>query len=151
MANPNIVSVTSIYGESIGEALTTTVTTDIMTVASNKLLKINYIQVANDAASALTVVTVAIVKAGCTSDGIGSGEDNAATIYLCSTITLPADDVLVVVDKTSLPPVARSPRISITRFLTNELPCRPPSIPDLRYAILYTPFVIIIITTTRHL
>ena len=99
MANPNIVAVTSIYGESIGEALTTTVTTDIMTVASNKLLKINYIQVANDAASALTVVTVAIVKAGFTSDGIGSGEDNAATIYLASTVTCPADDVLVVIDK----------------------------------------------------
>mgnify|MGYP001321230086 CR=1 FL=1 len=45
MANPNIVSVSSIYGESIGEALTTTVTTDIMTVASNKLIKINYIQI----------------------------------------------------------------------------------------------------------
>jgi len=99
MANPNIVAVTSIYGESIGEALTTTVTTDIMTVASNKLVKINYISVTNDAASALTVVTVAIVKAGFTSDGIGSGEDNAATIYLASTITLPADDVLVVLDK----------------------------------------------------
>ena len=99
MANPNIVSVSSIYGESIGEALTTTVTTDIMTVASNKLLKINYIQVANDAASALTVVTVAIVKAGFTSDGIGSGEDNAATIYLCSTVSCPADDILVVLDK----------------------------------------------------
>ena len=99
MANPNIVSVTSIYGESIGEALTTTVTTDIMTVASNKLLKINYIQVANDAASALTVVTVAIDKAGFTSDGIGSGEDNAAVIWLASTVTLPSDDVLVVIDK----------------------------------------------------
>ena len=99
MANPNIVAVTSIYGESIGEALTTTVDTAIMTVASNKLVKINYIQVANDAASALTVVTVAIVKAGFTSEGIGSGEDNAATIYLASTITLPADDVLVVLDK----------------------------------------------------
>ena len=99
MANPNIVSVSSIYGESIGEALTTTVTTDIMTVASEKLLKINYISVANDHASTTTVVTVAIVKAGFTSDGIGSGEDNAATIYLASTITLPADDVLVVLDK----------------------------------------------------
>ena len=99
MANPNIVSVTSIYGESIGEALTTTVGTDIMTVASNKLVKINYISVTNDAASALTVVTVAINKAGFTSDGIGSGEDNAATIYLASTMDLPADDVLVVIDK----------------------------------------------------
>ena len=99
MANPNIVAVTTIYGESIGEALTTTIGTDIMTVASNKLVKINYIQVANDAASALTVVTVAINKAGFTSDGIGSGEDNAAVIWLASTVTLPADDVLVVVDK----------------------------------------------------
>jgi hypothetical protein len=99
MANPNIIAVTSIYGESIGEALTTTVTTDIMTVAANKLVKINYIQVANDDASTLTVVTVAIVKAGFTSDGIGAGEDNAATIYLASTIDLPADDTLVVLDK----------------------------------------------------
>ena len=99
MANPNIVAVTSIYGESIGEALTTTVTTDIMTVASNKLLKINYISVTNDHASTPVVVTVAIVKAGFTSDGIGSGEDNAATIYLASTMDLPADDVLVVIDK----------------------------------------------------
>ena len=99
MANPNIVAVTTIYGESIGEALTTTVGTDIMTVASNKLVKINYISVTNDAASALTVVTVAINKAGFTSDGIGSGEDNAAVIFLASTVTLPADDVLVVIDK----------------------------------------------------
>jgi hypothetical protein len=99
MANPNIVAVTSIKGESIGEALTTTLTTDIMTVASDKLVKINYIQVCNDAASALTVVTVAIVKAGFTSDGIGSGEDKAATIFIASTITLPADDVLIVLDK----------------------------------------------------
>ena len=99
MANPNIVSVTSIYGESIGEALTTTTTTAIMTVASDKLVKINYISVCNDHASTTTVVTVAIVKAGFTSDGIGSGEDNAATIYLASTIDCPADDVLVVIDK----------------------------------------------------
>ena len=99
MANPNIVSVTSIYGESIGEALTTTVTTDIMTVASNKLVKINYISVTNDHASTAVVVTLAIVKADFTSDGIGSGEDNAATIYLASTVNLPADDVLVLIDK----------------------------------------------------
>ena len=99
MANPNIVSVSSIYGESIGEALTTTVTTDIMTVASNKLLKINYISVANDHGSTTCVVTVAINKAGFTSDGIGSGEDNAAVFLLCGTMDLPADDTLVVLDK----------------------------------------------------
>ena len=99
MANPNIVAVTSIYGESIGEALTTTLTTDIMTVAAEKLIKINYIQVANDHASTAIDVTVAIVKAGFTSAGIGSGEDNAATIYIASTVQCPADDILVIVDK----------------------------------------------------
>ena len=99
MANPNIVNVTSIYGESIGEALTTTVGTDIMTVATDKLLKINYISVANDSASTTTVVTVAVNKAGFTSDGIGSGEDNAARFALVSTVSCPADDVLVVIDK----------------------------------------------------
>ena len=98
MANPNIVAVTSIYGESIGEALTTTIGTDIMTVASDKLVKINYISVCNDHASTLTVVTVAINKADFTSDGIGSGEDNAAVIFLASTVDCPADDVLVVLD-----------------------------------------------------
>ena len=99
MANPNIVAVTTIYGESIGEALTTTVGTDIMTVASNKLVKINYISVTNDHASTPVVVTVAVNKAGFTSDGIASGEDNAAVIWLASTVTLPADDVLVVIDR----------------------------------------------------
>ena len=99
MANPNIISVSSIYGESIGEALTTTVTTDIMTVAADKLIKINYISIANDHASTAITVTIAIVKAGFTSNGIGSGEDNAATIYLASTVRCPADDILVVVDK----------------------------------------------------
>ena len=99
MANPNIVSVTSIYGESIGEALTTTVDTAIMTVSADKLVKINYISVTNDHASTAVVVTVAIDKAGFTSDGIGSGEDNAAVIWLASTMNLPADDVLVVIDK----------------------------------------------------
>jgi hypothetical protein len=99
MANPNIISVSSIYGESIGEALTTTVTTDIMTVAADKLIKINYISIANDHASTAITVTIAIVKAGFTSDGIGSGEDNAATIYLASTVAVPSDDILVLIDK----------------------------------------------------
>jgi hypothetical protein len=99
MANPNIVNVTSIYGESIGEALSATITTDILTVTTDKLVKINYIQVANKHATASTDVTVAIVKADFTSAGVGSGEDNATTIYLASTVTLPSDDILIVLDK----------------------------------------------------
>ena len=60
MANPNIVSVSSIYGQSMGEALTTTLTTDIMTCQSNKVLKINYIGVANTHATNATDVTVKV-------------------------------------------------------------------------------------------
>jgi hypothetical protein len=99
MANPNIVSVSSIKGESIGEALTTTVTTVIMTVSADKLVKINYIQVANDSGTAATDVTVAITKADFTSDGVASGDDNAGVAFLASTISCPADDVLIVLDK----------------------------------------------------
>ena len=99
MANPNIVSVTSIYGESIGEALTTTLTTDIMSVTTHKLIKINYISVVNTHATVAIDVTIAIVKTGFTSAGIGSSEDNAGTFYLAKTVNLPADDVLVVIDK----------------------------------------------------
>ena len=99
MANPNIVSVSTIYGESIGEALTTTTTTDIMTVAANKLIKINFISVANTHATNATDVTLSIVKTDFTSNGISSSEDNAGTFELCSTLSCPSDDVLVVVDR----------------------------------------------------
>ncbi len=99
MANPNIVNVTSIYGESIGEALTTTVTTDIMTVATNVVIKINSIIITNTHATNATAVTISIVKAGFTSAGIGASEDNAGTFKLASTMNLPADDSLVLVDK----------------------------------------------------
>ena len=99
MANPNIVSVTSIYGESLGEALTTDVTTVIMTVSASALVKINYIQVANDHATTAIDVTVAITKADFTSAGVASGDDNAAIIFLASTVSCPADDILVVIDK----------------------------------------------------
>jgi len=99
MANPNIANVTNIHGESIGEALTTTVTTDIMTVAAGKLVKINSIIVTNTHATNATAITVSIVKAGFTSAGIGASEDNAGTFKLASTMNLPADDSLVLVDK----------------------------------------------------
>ena len=99
MANPNIANVTSIHGESIGEALTTTVTTDIMTVAADKLVKINSIIITNTHATNATAVTISIVKAGFTSAGIGASEDNAGTFKLASTMNVPADDSLVLIDK----------------------------------------------------
>jgi len=100
MANPNIVSVTSIYGESIGKALASTdVTTVMLTVATNKLLKINYISVTNTHASVATDVSVSITKAAFTSAGVADGDDEAGVHFLASTVNVPADDVLIVLDK----------------------------------------------------
>ena len=47
MANPNIVAVATISGESVGYNLTATTTTTLLTVSSGKLLKINRITCAN--------------------------------------------------------------------------------------------------------
>ena len=70
-----------------------------MTVSIHNLVKINSIIVTNTHATNAVAVTVKIVKAGFTSAGIGASEDNAGTFALASTMNLPADDSLVLVDK----------------------------------------------------
>ena len=99
MANTNIVSVTSIYGESMGEALSTNLSTVIMTANANVLLKVNSITVANWHASNATAVTVSISKAAFTPAGIGASEDNAAVFDLCQALSVPATDQLQVLEQ----------------------------------------------------
>jgi len=89
MANPNLVNVTSIYGNSICGALTTTVTTDLLTCASNKLIKVNNIIVANIDGSSAATVTMGIIKSG------------GSVVLFASTISVPADATLVLIDKNS--------------------------------------------------
>ena len=89
MANPNLVNVTSIYGNSIYGALTTTVTTDLLTCASNKLIKVNNIIVANIDGSSAATVTMGIIKSG------------GSVVLFASTISVPADATLVLIDKNS--------------------------------------------------
>ncbi len=97
MANPNIVSVSSIYGESVGWNLTNTVSTTLMTVSSNKLIKINRMTVANVDGSSAADVTVYVDTGVQTSSGatVASG---AADVYLAKTVSVPADATLVVLD-----------------------------------------------------
>ena len=97
MANPNIVSVTSIIGESQGFELGTTLTTELITVASNKLVKINRISVANIDGTNAADVTVAVDKATRTSAATGSSV-SGATFKIASTVSVPADAVLVLLD-----------------------------------------------------
>ena len=97
MANPNIVSVTSIKGESVGFNLSATTTTTLLTVASNKVVKVNRITVANVDGTNAADVTVSITKANFTPDGI-SDFDTSGTFFIAKTISVPADSTLVLLD-----------------------------------------------------
>ena len=88
MANPNIVNVTSIYGKTIGAALDTTTSTQLLACASNKLLKINSIIVSNIDGSSASDVTISFY-------------DGSSTWHIASTIGVPAKSTLVVVGKDS--------------------------------------------------
>ena len=87
MANPNLVNVTTITGESVNGALTTTTTTDLLTAASETLVKINSIVVANIDGTSSATVTMGIIKSG------------GSVVLFASTIAVPADATLVLVDK----------------------------------------------------
>ena len=94
MANPDIINVTSILAGNAGFNLSATATATLITVAAEKLLKINSITVANvDGTNAATVDVFV--------DGMGSGTTGItttgadATVYLAKTVSVPADATLV--------------------------------------------------------
>ena len=72
MANPNIVSVTGIKGESVGYNLSATTTTTLFTVATDKIVKINRITCANVDGTNAADLTLSVVKANFTPDGISN-------------------------------------------------------------------------------
>jgi hypothetical protein len=94
MANPNIVNVTSILGQTTYAALTTTLTTVLLANAasSGNVLKINSIMVSNVDGSAAADVTVDINTAAA---------GNGTSYALASTISVPADATLQVIDGNS--------------------------------------------------
>ena len=97
MANPNLINVSSVLGANAGFNLTNTATATLITVASDKLVKINRITCANvDGTNSATVDLFV--------DGLGSGASGVtttgadATVYLAKTIAVPADTSLVLLD-----------------------------------------------------
>ena len=95
MANPNIVSVNSIFGNTTGFALTTTLTNVLLANAtsSGKVFKIESIMVANVDGTNSADVTIDIHTAA---------NGTAGTSFaLAATIAVPADATLSVVDKTN--------------------------------------------------
>ena len=97
MANPNIVSVATIAGGSLGLHLTTSDLT-LITVTAEYLLKVNSIIVANVDGTNAATCDVQIVKLNVTPLGI-TNYDVSGTFYIAKTVNVPADDILVVVDR----------------------------------------------------
>ena len=105
MANPNIVSVTSIYGGNASWNLD--VATEmagvlfwpvLLTVSSDVIVKVNSILCANVDGTNDAQLTLFIDGVGTTVTGV-TGTSLATTIYLAKTVNVPADDVLSVLDK----------------------------------------------------
>ncbi len=97
MANPNIVSVTSILGGNAGWNLSATATDTLMTVAADVVVKLNRVTVANVDGTNAADVSLFV-------DGMGSGTTGVtttgadATVFLVKTVSVPADATLVLVD-----------------------------------------------------
>ena len=94
MAAPNIVSVTTITGKTAVVDLTTTNATLVVenTAASGKVFKINSLIVSNVDGSSAADITVSLFS----EDNIGG-----TATEIVSTVTVPADASLVVIDKTT--------------------------------------------------
>jgi hypothetical protein len=94
MANPNIVNVAAIYGNNSSTSLTTTSATSIVSNAasSGKVYKVNTIVVANT--DGTNAVTITVNKYSAAAIG--------GTAYaIASTISVPANASLIIVDKTT--------------------------------------------------
>lgn len=114
MAAPNIVNVSTITGKSFYLALSTTSATQLVSNAasSGKVFKINMIQVANIDGTNACDVTVDYH----TQDDIGG------TAYsLVSTVSVPADASLVVLDKNTAMYLEEDRSISVTAGTANDL------------------------------
>ena len=98
MANPNIVNVTSIYGGNASWNLSNTLTSTLLTVSADVLVKVNSIICANVDGTNDATLNLYIDGVGTTVTGV-TGTALATAIYLAKTVNVPADDILVVVDK----------------------------------------------------
>lgn len=88
MANPNIMTATSVLGKSAGQQVTTTATAIVSNGAgSNQIFKINSLIVANVNGTSAADITVDLFK-------------NQTTAFdIAFTVSVPADATLVVISK----------------------------------------------------
>lgn len=110
MAAPNIVNVTSIYGKSVGLAVTTTANTAVLTCGANKVLKINSVIVSNVDGTNNADVNI---------DFYDSSGAFAASI--AKTITVAADSTFVAIGKDSPIYLEESDQIRAWASAANDL------------------------------
>ena len=100
MANPNIVNVSSIVGGNAGWALThTSLTATLMTVAADVIVKINSLIVTNIHGTNAATVSLEINGIGAGATGVTLAANLTSQVRIASTMNVPADDSLVLIDK----------------------------------------------------
>jgi len=114
MSNPNIVNVTSILGENASVSLTSTSATSIVSnaSASGKVLKINTLIVSNVDGTNACDITINKYSAA----ALGG-----TAFAIASTISVPADASLIVVDKTTSIYLKEDESIGATAGTANDL------------------------------
>jgi hypothetical protein len=102
MANPNIVNVTQIFGQTnyLTPANTSTLVLIANTSGSGNVFKVNQIVAANQTNAAANV-TVSLFTSGGTTSGNAVTRAAATTFDVTSNISVPAYASLIVVDKTT--------------------------------------------------
>lgn len=114
MANPNIVNVAAIYGNNSSTSLSTTNATAIVNnpASSGKVFKVNMIVVANVDGTSAADITI----------NKYSQDDLGGTAYaIASTISVPADASLIVVDKTTAIYLKEDESIGAVASAANDL------------------------------
>jgi hypothetical protein len=114
MANPNLVNVAAIYGNNSSVSLTTTSATSVVSNAasSGKVYKINMIMVANVDGTNAADITINKYSAA----ALGG-----TAFPIASTISVPADATLIVLDKTTALYLLENESIGATAGTASDL------------------------------
>ena len=114
MANPNLGSASNVYANNAALSLTTTSATQLVSNAasSGKVYLIDGITIANiDTANAVTV-TVTLYQ---------SATNTGTAFELCSTVSIPANAALIVVDKSQGVSLLENESIYVTAGTASKL------------------------------
>lgn len=121
MANPNIVAVTSLYGKTT--YLTPSGTTAVVLLpnaaASNTVLKVNQIVASNVDGTNAVNTTVSVYTNGAVAQG--SAPSGGTAFPIVSTVSVPANASLIVVDKTTAIYLEEGTSITVTSGTASKI------------------------------